>query len=76
MVKTGGVNSGGIDLLVTPLAKYDCWHFTNQLSVWYQPHILKNDTAQTNTNKCGFAEFLGAYYKVNSSLYAFGGARI
>lgn len=70
--KTGSVKSYGVDLLVTPLAEYDCWYLTNQLSAWYQPHVLKNDTAATNTNKWGFAEFLGAYYKLNPGVYAYG----
>lgn len=70
--KTGSADSYGVDLLVNPIAEYDCWYLTNQLSAWYQPHVLQNDTAATNSNKWGFAEFLGAYYKLNPGVYAYG----
>lgn len=70
--KIGAATSYGADLFVNPIAEYECLSLRNQLSVWYQPHLMKNTTAQTNTNKYGFAEFLGAYYKINSSVYAYG----
>lgn len=70
--KLGSVDSFGADLFIDPIAEYDCFSLRNHLSIWYQPHLLKNTTAATNSNKYGFAEFLGAYYKLNPSVYAYG----
>lgn len=70
--KTGGKSSYGFDLITKPMAEYKCWHLVNKLSVWYQPHLLKNDIASTNTNKYGFGEFLSLYYKVTRNIYANG----
>lgn len=70
--KIGQVDSYGADLFIDPIAEYECVSLRNQLSVWYQPHLLKNTNAATNTNKYGFAEFLGAYYQINPSVYAYG----
>lgn len=70
--KLGQASSYGADLFIDPIAEYDCFSLRNQLSIWYQPHLLKNTTAATNTNKYGFAEFLGAYYKMSPSIYAYG----
>lgn len=67
-----GHNSYGADLLVNPMALFDCWYLTNWLSVWHQPHLLQPGNATTNTSKWGFAEFLGAYYNVTSGIYAYG----
>ncbi len=70
--KTNSKNSYGADLIVSPMAKYDCWYVANKLSVWHQPHLLKNDTAATNTSKYGFAEFISFYYRLNNGVYANG----
>lgn len=70
--RTGGVNSYGADLFVDPLKSFDCWSFSNKLSIWYQPHLLKNDTAAQNSNKWGFADFINAKFSVSKSVAAFG----
>ncbi len=70
--RTGSNNSYGADLLIEPLNSFDCWSFSNKLSVWYQPHLLKNDTALTNSNKWGFADFINAKFTVSDTVAAFG----
>lgn len=68
--RTGGTMSHGVDLHVNPIAEFENLSFNNKLAVWYQPHILKATTAATNSNKFGFAEFFGAAYRVNRSVYS------
>lgn len=70
--RTGGVNSYGADLNMYPLAQYSNWSLNNKLSAWYQPHIVKNTTAPTNTNKYGFAEFMGVSFNLSGAVKAMG----
>jgi hypothetical protein len=64
--RTGGKESYGFDLNITPLSHYDCWYFINKLSGWYQPHLMDPATAK---NKYGFGEFAGVYYNVSDGIY-------
>lgn len=70
--KTSSKNSYGADLIVSPMATYECWYIVNKLSAWHQPHLLKNDNAATNTSKYGFGEFISLYYRLNKGVYANG----
>lgn len=70
--QTSGKKSYGLDIISKPMAEYECWQLVNKLSVWYQPHLLQNNTANFNSNKYGFGEFLSLYYKVTRGIYANG----
>ncbi len=69
--RTSGKTSWGADLIVAPLANYECFYVENKLSIWHQPHLLQNYAPQ-NTNKYGFGEFLTLYYKLARGVYALG----
>lgn len=64
--RTNGKESYGFDIWATPFATYDCWYLINKLSAWYQPHLMQPSSTK---NKYGFAEFLGAYFKVAKGIY-------
>ncbi len=70
--KNGNKSSHGLDLHIAPINPDTCWYFTHKLSAWRQPHLLQNDTGRSNTNKYGFAYFLGANYRLNQDVYATG----
>lgn len=69
--RTGGVNSYGVDFQIMPMQSYPKWSVSNKLSVWYQPHIVKNTTAATNINKFGGADFIRATYNVNNAVKSY-----
>lgn len=67
--KTENKNSAGIDLTVAPVSKNECFYIVNKLSAWRQPHLLQNGTAATNSNKYGFGDFLGLYYRLAKNVF-------
>lgn len=66
---THGKRAYGADLTVIPMITNECFHLVNRLSAWRQPHLLKNDTAATNTPKYGFGEFLAIYYRLAQGIF-------
>jgi hypothetical protein len=63
--RTGGKMSHGADIILKPIASFDYFTLDNKLSVWHQPHILKNTSGPNTTDKFGFADFISIHYQIS-----------